>query len=220
MLACSGKFSRVYAASRNGRVACQDFVTPLAVDILDENSLATAALAIGLDGELDLLIVATGLLHSADGIKPEKSFRQLDAAAMADIFAVNTIGPALIAKHLLPLLATKRRAAAIFLSARVGSIGDNRLGGWHSYRASKAALNALTRCFAIEVSRRNPAAVVAALHPGTVDTPLSKPFQARVLSTSLFSADVSAAHIISVIDRLKPEDNGGFFGWDGRPIQF
>lgn len=195
-------------------------MTPLAVDILDENSLASAALAIGLDGELDLLIVATGLLHSADGIKPEKSFRQLDAAAMADIFAVNTIGPALIAKHLLPLMATKRRAAAIFLSERVGSIGDNRLGGWHGYRASKAALNALTRCFAIEVGRRNPEAIVAALHPGTVDTPLSRPFQARVVSTSLFSADVSAAHIISVIDRLKPEDSGGFFGWDGRPIQF
>src|SRR5690606_8301453 len=112
----------------------------------------------------------------------------------------------------LPLLVRRQRAVGIFLSARVGSIADNRLGGWHSYRASKAALNALVRCFAIELGRSNPEAIVAALHPGTVDTPLSKPFQARVPGSSLFSADDSAARILGVIDQLLPTDSGGFFG--------
>jgi NAD(P)-dependent dehydrogenase (short-subunit alcohol dehydrogenase family) len=121
---------------------------------------------------------------------------------MAEVFAVNSIGPALAAKHFLPLLGRRHRAVAIFLSARVGSISDNRLGGWHSYRASKAALNALVRCFAIELGRSNPEAIVAALHPGTVDTPLSEPFQARVAESSLFSANNSAMHILGVIDQL------------------
>jgi NAD(P)-dependent dehydrogenase (short-subunit alcohol dehydrogenase family) len=195
-------------------------VTPISIDILDENTLSAAARSVAREGDLDLLIVATGLLHRAESISPEKSFRHIDAAAMTKVFAVNSIGPALVAKHFLPVLAAKRRVAAIFLSARVGSIADNRLGGWHSYRASKAALNALVRCFAIELGHRNPEAIVAALHPGTVDTRLSKPFQARIPPASLFAAERSAAHILSVIDQLSKADSGGFFAWDGRQIPF
>jgi len=201
-------------------VALDGIVTPLSIDILDEDSIFAAADVIAQDGDLDLLIVATGLLHAAESISPEKGFRQIDAAAMTRVFAVNSVGPALVAKHFLPLLASKGQTAAIFLSARVGSIEDNRSGGWHSYRASKAALNSLVRCFAIEVGRRNPEAVVAALHPGTVDTPLSRPFQARISPASLFSAERSARHLLDVIDQLTPGDSGGFFGWDGRPIPF
>ena len=219
-LVASGRFDRIYAGNRRPHAAHHSNVTRLTIDILDDDTLAEAGRQIAQDGALDLLIVATGLLHRGTDIRPEKSLRQLDASVMAEVFAVNSIGPALVAKHVLPLLVRRQRAVGIFLSARVGSIADNRLGGWHSYRASKAALNALVRCFAIELGRSNPEAIVAALHPGTVDTPLSKPFQARVPGSSLFSADDSAARILGVIDQLLPTDSGGFFGWDGRPIPY
>lgn len=218
-LVASGRFNRIYAGNRRPHPCHHPNVTRLTIDILDDATLAGAGRQIARDGALDLVIVATGLLHRGTDIRPEKSLRQLDASVMAEVFAVNSIGPALVAKHILPLLA-RRRAVAIFLSARVGSIADNRLGGWHSYRASKAALNALVRCFAIELARNSPDAIVAALHPGTVDTPLSEPFQARIAGSSLFSADHSAASILAVIDQLAPADSGGFFGWDGRPIPF
>ncbi len=219
-LVASGRFDRIYAGTRRPDASRHPDVTTLTIDILDDGTLAEAGRQIARDGALDLLIVATGLLHRTTDIRPEKSLRQLEASVMAEVFAVNSIGPALVAKHFLPLLARRQRAVAIFLSARVGSIADNRLGGWHSYRASKAALNALVRCFAIELGRSNPEAIVAALHPGTVDTPLSEPFQARVAESSLFSADKSAMHILAVIDQLSPMDSGGFFGWDGRPIPY
>lgn len=219
-LAASGRFDSIYAGNRRPHAARHSNVTRLTIDILDDDTLGEAARQIAQEGALDLLIVATGLLHRGTDIRPEKSLRQLDVSVMAEVFAVNSIGPALVAKHFLPLLARGQRAVAIFLSARVGSIADNRLGGWHSYRASKAALNALVRCFAIELGRSNPEAIVAALHPGTVDTPLSEPFQARLDEASLFNAELSAAHMLGVIDQLSPADSGGFFGWDGRPIPY
>ncbi|MEZ5744869.1 MAG: SDR family oxidoreductase [Sphingomonadaceae bacterium] len=137
---------------------------------------------------------------------------------MADVFAVNTIGPALIAKHFLPLLPRDRRAIFAALSARVGSISDNRLGGWHSYRASKAALNMLVRNFAIEVGRNNREAVVVALHPGTVDTSLSDPFQSGVPDDKLFTPAFSAAKLLDVLSSLEPQDSGGHFDWAGKPV--
>lgn len=219
-LAASGQFDRIYAGTRRPHASNHHNVTTLMMDILDDGTLAEARREIVQDGLLDLLIVATGLLHREPDIRPEKSLQYLVAAAMAEVFAVNSIGPALVAKHFLPLLARKRRAAAIFLSARVGSIEDNRLGGWHSYRASKAALNSLMRCFAIEIGRRNPETIIVSLHPGTVKTPLSEPFQGRVPPSQLFSAGVCASHLISVIDRLTPADSGGFFAWDGKPVPF
>lgn len=149
---------------------------------------------------------------------PEKTLRAIQPEAMARMFAVNTIGPALIAKHWLPRLPKDRRAVFAVLSARVGSIGDNRLGGWHGYRASKAALNMLIANFAIEMRRTHPLAVIVALHPGTVATGLSRPFQSGVAPGQLFSPETSAAHLLDVIDRLTPEDSGGFFAWDGTRI--
>lgn len=139
---------------------------------------------------------------------------------MASVFAVNCIGPGLIAKHMLPQLAKDRRAVFATLSARVGSIGDNRLGGCHSYRASKAALNMLIRNFAIEYARRNPSGVVVALHPGTVDTGLSRPFQRNVARDTLLSADQSARHLLTVIGDLSPDQSGSFLAWDGKAISY
>jgi NAD(P)-dependent dehydrogenase (short-subunit alcohol dehydrogenase family) len=164
-----------------------------------------------------LVIVASGVLHG-DGLRPEKHWGELDGAALARVFAVNSIGPALVGKHFLPLLPRQGRSVFAAISARVGSIEDNRLGGWHAYRASKAALNMLLRNFSIELKRRAPEAVCIGLHPGTVDTALSKPFQGGVAPAKLFSPEVSAAHLLRVIDRVGTADSGRVFAWDGSPI--
>ncbi len=193
-------------------------IIPHTFDLTDEASIAEACAAIA--GPLDLVFVATGRLVRDDGTGPEKSWRALDAGGMAEMFAINTTGPALIAKHTLPLLRKGGRPVFAALSARVGSISDNRMGGWHSYRASKAALNMLVRNFAIELGRTNPAAVAVALHPGTVDTPLSAPFQRGVPSEKLFPPERSAAHLLDVIAGLTPADSGKLFAWDGAEVPF
>ena len=187
------------------------------LDLTDETSIAAAAIALAPRAPYALIIVATGLLHGPSG-GPEKSWRQLDAAQLAHSFAVNAIGPALVARHFLPLLAPKERAVIAFLSARVGSISDNRLGGWYGYRASKAALNQLVRTLAIELARSRPATICVALHPGTVDTPLSAPFQRGVPDGQLFTPATSAAHLLRVIDGLSPQDSGALLDWAGETI--
>jgi len=163
------------------------------------------------------VIVATGLLHQGER-GPERATKELDGAWLAAMFAVNAIGPALIAKHFLPLMPRSGRTVFAALSARVGSISDNRLGGWHGYRASKAALNQLIRTIAIEERRRNPSAIVVALHPGTVDTALSKPFQGNVAPGHLFDTGRAAAQLLDLIDGLRAADSGKLFAWDGAEI--
>lgn len=186
---------------------------PNRIDIEDEASIAAAAERTG--GPLDLVIVATGTLH-ADGVFPEKAVRDLNAATLARYFAVNATGPALVAKHFLPLLARDRRAVFVALSARVGSISDNRIGGWYGYRASKAALNMLVRTLAIELARTRPQGLCVALHPGTVDTGLSQPFQRGV--PELLTPERSAAALLDVVAGLTPADSGGCFAWDGQRV--
>lgn len=185
---------------------------------LDDPSSITAAAA-GIDVPLDLIIVATGMLHDSAG-GPEKSLRDLDPTRLARAFTVNAIGPALVAQAFLPKLRTDRKTVFVALSARVGSITDNRLGGWYGYRASKSALNQFIRTIAIEHARRAPLSVVASLHPGTVDTRLSAPFQRGVAPAKLFTAAFSAGAMLEVIDRLTPAQSGGFFAWDGSEIPF
>ena len=183
------------------------------VDITDPASIAAATAA--LPSPPDLVIIATGLLHGA-GISPEKANSQLSADALARSFAVNAIGPALLAQALLPIMPKGRKTVLAALSARVGSISDNRLGGWHAYRAAKAALNQLIRTMAIEQARRNPAQILLALHPGTVDTGLSKPFQRGV--AQLFSTDESARHLLAVIDAATPAQSGLLLDWQGATV--
>lgn len=185
------------------------------IDPTDEESVRAAVAA--LPAAPRLVIVTTGILHGP-GFMPERSLRQLDPAVMAEIFRVNTIAPALVARHVLPLMPRAGRSVFAALSARVGSIGDNRLGGWMSYRASKAALNQLIRCFAIEMARTHPEAVVAGLHPGTVDTGMSKPFQANVPPEKLFTPDFSASALLAVLERLGPADSGFCYDWAGERI--
>ena len=190
-----------------------------AFDLTSEESIA-AAVASWKDDPPHLVIVATGALTLPHGTEPEKSYRSLDAEAMKRTFELNTIGPALVAKHVLPLFPRADRSVFAVLSARIGSIADNRIGGWHSYRASKAALNMIVRNLAVELGRTHPLAVVAALHPGTVDTGLSRPFQRNVPDSQLFSSDRSAAALLDVIDGLQPADSGGLFAWDGQRIPY
>jgi NAD(P)-dependent dehydrogenase (short-subunit alcohol dehydrogenase family) len=186
-------------------------------DLTDEASIERAVARVTEGRPVTLCIIATGLLSEGER-RPERSMRELDAEWMARNFAINAIGPALIAKHVIPHFPRDRRAVLTALSARVGSISDNRLGGWHSYRASKAALNMLIRTLALEVARSRPEAVVAGLHPGTVDTPLSKPFQGNVDAARLFDAERSARHLLDVIAGLTPAQSGHCFAWDGAEI--
>jgi NAD(P)-dependent dehydrogenase (short-subunit alcohol dehydrogenase family) len=206
------RVAAVHAAARSA-------ASPWAFDLKDEASIEAVAKAAAAEGPLDLVLVATGVLHGP-ALRPEKTWRSLDAAALAEAFAINATGPALIAKHTLGLLRRDAKSAFACLSARVGSIEDNRLGGWHAYRASKAALNMLVRSFAVELHQRNPGALCVALHPGTVDTRLSQPFQGGVDPAKLFTPTRSARALLGVLDRLTPADSGRLFAWDGQPIPF
>ena len=191
------------------------------LDLEDEATIAAAAEAAEARlGPLHLVIVASGLLHDGGALQPEKTWRALEAEALERAYRVNAVGPALLAKHFLPRLDRGRKSAFAVLTARVGSISDNQLGGWYAYRASKAAANMLVRTLSIELARRNPAALCVALHPGTVDTTLSKPFQGGVPEGKLFSPAQSAGHLLEVVDRLGPDDSGQLFAWDGQRIPF
>lgn len=219
-LLARGDVEKVYAGSRRGEGGDDARLVPFAYDLLDEDTISSAARLIGSEGALDLVIVATGILQDVPAIRPEKSWAALDSKTMAQVFAINTTGPALVGKHFLPLLNREGAARFVALSARVGSIGDNRLGGWHSYRASKAALNMIVRNFAIELGRRNRNAIAAVVHPGTVDTALSEPFQGNVPEERLFSGERAARQLLDVILGLSAKDNGGFLAWDGSPIEW
>lgn len=191
------------------------------IDIEAEESIRAAADDIrSRAASLHLVIVAIGILHDGDRLRPEKTWRALDAGLLETAFRINAVGPALVAKHFLPLLAREPKSVFAVLSARVGSIADNRLGGWHSYRASKAALNMLVRTMSIELERVNPHALCIALHPGTVDTRLSRPFRSGIPEGKLFSPAFSAGRLLTVIDGLTPEDSGNLFAWDGARIPF
>jgi NAD(P)-dependent dehydrogenase (short-subunit alcohol dehydrogenase family) len=194
-------------------------VTREDVGICDEAALENLAARLKAQGPLHLVVNATGLLHDTDAaIQPEKSFKQISAAAMAQVLAVNTIGPALIAKYFLPLMARDDKAVMAHLSARVGSISDNRMGGWTSYRAAKAAQNMVVKNAAIETARRDKQKIIIGLHPGTVDSRLSAPFQGNVAQDKLFSPAQSAGYLLNVIDGVTPAQSGKVLAWDGAEI--
>jgi len=212
------RVARVMALSRSPVAKSHARLQPITIDFADEPSIEAAARACG--GDIDLVIVATGILHRHPDIRPEKRLADIDGKAMADVLHINTIGPALIARHFLPLLRRDAKSVFAAVSARVGSISDNHLGGWASYRASKAALNMLMRTFSIEQSRVNPASIVVSLHPGTTDTPLSRPFQRNVPEGKLFAPEFVAERLLAVLDGLAPDDSGGFFAWDASRIEY
>ena len=205
-LRASDRFAVVHALSRSGT----------GLDLEDEASIAAAAARVTEGPTPTLVFVATGVLHH--GQAPERTYKAMTADHLLRDYRINTVGPALVAKHFLPLLPRDRPAVFAALSARVGSISDNRLGGWHSYRASKAGLNMILRNLAVELARSHPQAVVAGLHPGTVATDLSAPFQKGVQPDKLFTPAYSAERLLAVLDALTPADSGGVFAWDGARI--
>lgn len=184
-----------------------------ALDFDDEASVLRAAQVLQAHGPLHLIVNAAGLLHTPQ-FMPEKRLGQLHYAQMEATLRANALGPALVLAHFAPLLARERGVLAT-LSAKVGSIGDNRLGGWYSYRASKAALNMFVKTAAIEVQRSQPQAVLVALHPGTVDSALSQPFRGAEIGRP---AAVAAADMLAVLDALTPADSGGFFSYSGERL--
>lgn len=182
------------------------------LDVTDETSVAHHIGA--LDGAFDLIVVATGALEIW-GTQPEKTIRDLTPSAMADQFALNTIGPAMVLKHVWPRIPRDRRAVVAVLSARVGSIGDNRMGGWYAYRTAKAAVNQIVHSAAIELARTHKQAVCVALHPGTVATPFTAKYLGRHPSVP---PEEAAQNLLAVMNDLSPDDTGGFFDWAGKEI--
>ena len=215
--------TQVYATYRNPATA-EDLLTLersiptltcFAMDATEEGEIAQTVAKIQARGDsLTLVINCVGILHDGD-FQPEKSLRQIDADNLLRYFQVNSIPTVLLAKHLQPLLQTSDRSVFATISAKIGSIEDNRLGGWYGYRASKAALNMFLKTIAIEYSRKNPNTVVVALHPGTTDTGLSKPFQKNVPPEKLFSVERTVGQLMAIINDAVKEDSGSFFSWDG-----
>lgn len=193
-----------------------DRLLQLRIDVEDERSVEAAAHRVAsVHPRLGLLMNVAGLLHDAE-LGPERRVRDLDPAWLHRTYAVNAVGPLLVAKHFASLLQHERRAVLANVSARVGSIEDDRAGGWYGYRASKAAQNMFTKNLSIELTRRHGELVVIALHPGTVDTGLSKPFQRGV--KTLFSVERAAGQLLEIVDAATPDDNGRFIAWDGTTI--
>lgn len=189
------------------------------IDINDEESIKKSAEIASKDNKLDIVIIAVGMLHD-DNISPEKSSRELSKEKFEKIFAINTIAPAIITKYFAPKLNKDNKSVLAAISARVGSISDNYLGGWYSYRASKSALNMILKNFSIEINRSNKNSIILGLHPGTVDTKLSKPFQSAVKKEKLFTANYSVEKMIEVINNKTIKDSGNIFDYQGIKIEF
>ncbi|XP_028800358.1 uncharacterized protein LOC114755660 isoform X2 [Neltuma alba] len=198
----------------------------LPLDVTVESTIeATAREIKETHGHLNLLINASGILSIPEVLHPETTLSKVEKSSLMLAYEVNAVGPILVIKHMWPLLkvgggfGTERSVAVVAsLSARVGSIGDNRLGGWHSYRSSKAALNQLTKTISVELARKKDPIACILLHPGTVDTDLSKPFQRNVSKDKLFTKEFSAQKLLTIINNVKKHDNGKFFAWDGQEI--
>ena len=198
----------LFAFSRNGEHS---------INYSIEGSISEAAERAAKEKPLDLVIVANGILHD-DKLMPEKSLRDLSAEKFHRVFEINTITPALIAKYFLLKLNKEKPSIFVALSARVGSISDNYLGGWYAYRASKTALNMIIKNASIEIGRRNKKAIIVGLHPGTVASNLSKPFQSDIADGKLFTPEYSAGKLLEVLESLTPDQTGKCFAWDGTEV--
>jgi len=213
---------RVYATYRNPQSELLTLTDPrlccLSMDITQEDQIAAVVEKIRAEvNALHTVVNCVGVLHEGT-MQPEKSLRQINADQLLHYFQVNSIGAVLLAKQVQPLLKHGDRAIFATISAKVGSIGDNHLGGWYGYRASKAALNMLMKTTAIEYKRTCPRAIVVTLHPGTTDTQLSQPFQRNVPPEKLFSVDRTVQQLLGVIDRLQESYSGEFFSWNGERL--
>ena len=208
-------------ATRSADLQSLQRVRPECLDLFDADittadGLAALVRSLG-SAPLHLVVNATGLLHDAQ-LRPEKSLAMVDARSLQQVFAVNAFAPILLAQAVLPLMRGQQPAVFASLSARVGSIGDNRLGGWYAYRAAKAAQNQFLKTLSIEARRSHPALSIQLLHPGTVDSALSRPFQRGVAAEKLFDPARAARRLLDVIATATPQNSGRFVAWDGSEI--
>jgi NAD(P)-dependent dehydrogenase (short-subunit alcohol dehydrogenase family) len=218
------RMAKIYATYRQPESAFEllnlkqkyaDRLICLSIDITYESEIIDAIQQIRAEtNKLHLVVNCVGVLHD-NQVQPEKSLRQINPENLLHYFQVNSIGSVLLAKHLLPLLRHSDRSVFASISAKIGSIGDNELGGWYGYRASKAALNMFMKNVAIEYGRSSPKTLVVVLHPGTTDTRLSRPFQRNISADKLFSVDRTVTQLLAVIEQVQEEDSGEFFSWDG-----
>ena len=206
----------IFSFSRSSIGIDNNKVKHFSIDIENESSIQNAAKSVE-EINFDEIIIASGLLHTNE-FGPEKSIKDLKADNILKILNVNTVGPAIIGKHFLPLLNKDNKSVMAFLSARVGSISENKLGGWYAYRASKSALNQVIKTFSIELKRTNPKAIIIGLQPGTVDSELSAPFKRSVSNNKLFSAEYSVSQLLGVIERADESSSGNLISWDGEII--
>ena len=207
----------IFSFSRSNLSIENNKVIHCLIDVENEASIQKAAESLE-EVKLDEIIIASGLLHTKD-FGPEKSIRDLKADNILKILSVNTVGPAIVGKYFLPLLNKNNKSVMAFLSARVGSISENKLGGWYSYRASKAALNQIIKNFSIEINRVNPQAIILGLQPGTVESNFSQPFKKNVKEGNLFTAEYSVSMLLNVINSCTTKDSGKLIGWDGKEIK-
>ena len=206
----------VYAFSRKKQTYINQKIQSFDLDIENQNSIQNAAEKIK-DKSINHIIVATGILHS-ESFGPEKSIKDINHDSMTKVMSINTIGPSLVGRYFIPLLTKDTKSVLAFLSARVGSISDNKLGGWYSYRASKTALNQIIKNFSIELKRTNPNAIVLGLQPGTVDSNLSEPFKKNVAKGKLFTPEKSRELLSNVIENATTKDSGNLLAYDGETI--
>ena len=211
--------NKILAFSRSNKNFNHKNVESFMIDIENENSIKDASAIAKSQKTIDMVIVASGILHNYD-IMPEKSLKELSITKFQKLFQVNAIGPAIIAKYFIHLLNKDNKAVFAALSARIGSINDNRLGGWYSYRASKAALNMILKTISIESKRINKNALIIGLHPGTVDSYLSNPFQSSVKTEKLFSPEFAVKKLINVIENKDLVDSGLIFDYAGKKIEY
>jgi len=223
-LLIDSRIAKIYATYRQPESAAEllilstkypDRLVCLRMDITEESQIAECSQQMRTEvGKLHLVVNCVGLLHEGD-FQPEKSLKHLNSENLLRYFQINSIGSVLLAKHLLPLFKHSDKSVFASISAKVGSITDNQIGGWYGYRASKAALNMFMRTVAIEYGRSSPKTFVVVLHPGTTDTELSQPFQKNVPPGKLFSVERTVTQLLTVIDQLQEGDSGQFFSWDG-----
>ena len=206
----------IFSFSRSSIGVDNNKVKHFLIDIENESSIKDAAKSVE-ETNFDEIIIASGLLHTNE-FGPEKSIKDLKADNILKVLNVNTVGPAIIGKYFLPLLNKDNKSVMAFLSARVGSISENKLGGWYSYRASKSALNQVIKTFSIELKRTNPKAIIIGLQPGTVDSELSAPFKRSASNNKLFSAEYSVSKLLGVIERADESSSGNLISWDGEII--
>nr|WP_298928142.1 SDR family NAD(P)-dependent oxidoreductase [uncultured Erythrobacter sp.] len=208
---------KIYCGSRAGIEPLGAQFVPFKFDLTDEETIKSAAAQMKADPP-QWVVIATGILTLPDGTGPERTFKRLDPDTMAQVLALNTIGPVMIAKHVLPLMPRDDRFVFSAISARVGSISDNGLGGWHSYRASKAALNMLLKNFALEMGRTHKQGIVVGLHPGTVDSALSEPFQTNLADGQLTEPATAADNLLNVLAGVTPESSGKVLDFRGDQV--